>query len=201
MDQLAQGQKRPKQPSSKPSNSSKASKSGWWPSIDFNQSLTGVNELVLFKNESKGELDKNHVKELVETYSKMNNEKTIGDITSQLNQLGKNERHLLRQEFDRRVTRIEEQLRSGASEKRIIEAHAQGANENMKRVVTGAGCAILVGLLVVAAMSYASKDSSRRTAAETDDGDDSDDDWRDAAKGSADEQLEFAMAKLREMKI
>ena len=187
--------KTPKQKKpSKPPNPSKSSGLN----IDFQIRL--CDEVTFYKHETKIGLDKMEVEGLVNEYSKINTQK-INDLDFRLTQLEDNERRLVNEELGQRLNKLEAQLRSGASKKQIIEAHAQGANENMKGVLTGVSCAILVGLLVLGAWSYASRESSAEAAAGVDDGDDSDDNWQNAAKGSSVEQLEFAMVKLRKMKV
>ncbi|KIW97867.1 uncharacterized protein Z519_01451 [Cladophialophora bantiana CBS 173.52] len=197
-EQFAKESKMPEQKSPKPS---KTSQWTWIPSVNVNTSLVSIKEVTLLEYGSKGELDKNQVRELISNHLKTNNPKVKEDLTFQFNRLEEKERHFIKQELDAGLKKIEEQLRSGVSEKQIIEAYTQGANANMKGVVTGTGCAVLVGLLVVAALSYSSKHSTKRSAGEDDNGDDFDDDWKEAARGSSVEQLEFAMGKLRNMTV
>ena len=108
---------------------------------------------------------------------------------------------MIKQEHRPRLDKLEEKIRLGASEKRIIEAHARGANENMKGVLTGVLCTIPISLLAAGAWWYLSKESSTEVNAGVDNDDGSDDDWQYAVEGSSVEQLEFAMAKLRKIKL
>jgi hypothetical protein len=188
--------------SSKPSNPSKSS------GFNINVSMLShnlsmltphisVDEFTLYKRTG---LDKVQVERLVKGYSETSAQK-INDLNGRLALLEENQRRLFNQELGPRLVKLEEQLQSGVSEKQIIEAHAQGANENMKGVLTGVACTILIGLLIVGGWSYVSKRSFKEAAGETDDRNDSDDDWQNAAKASSVEKLEFAMAKLQKMKV
>lgn len=159
-----------------------------------------VDEFTLYKSEKRTGLDRAEVERLVKGYSVTSGQK-INDLNGRLDLLEESQRRLVNQELGSRLGKLEEQLRSGASEKQIIEAHAQGANENMKGVLTGVACTILIGLLVVGGWSYVSKKSSKEATGETDAGNDSEDDWQNAAKGSSVEKLEFAMANLRKMRV
>jgi hypothetical protein len=57
-----------------------------------------------------------------------------------------------------------------------MKAASQAANQQMKTALVTVGCIIVVGLIVLAAVTYLLKDSSREAPVQGNTGDDFDDD-------------------------
>ncbi|KIX96506.1 uncharacterized protein Z520_07772 [Fonsecaea multimorphosa CBS 102226] len=174
-------------------------------SINVQNSFFRLDKFVFW--EKKTELNKGDVDNIARMGIK-NRPETRNDIIRLQNQLSDEEQRWINRRLNERVRKLEEQVRSGASEMQIIAAHAHEANQYMKGAVTGAAFVVFVGLVIWTVSSLSSRNNSARTAGDTnnDDGDDFDDHdfddgWRAAAAGSSLEKLEFAMAKLQEMKI
>jgi len=153
-------------------------------------------------------LDKKSTGEFLDKLQKCNEEERTTlkkSLIAQLEQRDNKVRLQVEDEVKKRLAEFKTQVASGASAKEVLEAQAQAANQVLKGVLLGVGCALVVGLVVLAAVNYMSKEDSRaghvQDNAGSDSDDDSDDDWRIAARGTSKERLAFSRKKLKDIEF
>jgi CHASE3 domain sensor protein len=149
-------------------------------------------------------MDKKSTGEFLDKLQNLNKEERTTfqkSLIAQLEQRDNKVRLQVEDEVKKRVAEFKTQVASGASAKEVLEAQAQAANQVVKGVLLGVGCALVVGLVVLAAANYLSKEDSRAGHVQDNSGSDSDDDWRIAARCTSKERLAFARKKLKDVEF